>query len=193
VTPTNTSTPTNTPSITPTRTPAVTPTPTGTPPVTPTRTPAVTPTPTRTPPVTPTNTPSPTFVPVIRVYEVGNAKGELQSSFNIVFQYVNRLGTTTTETLVPNTGSSYRPIIAREGTVTWISGELDRFEVINLGVYSPSLCTTKRIKNISGVSKTVSWQNCSNLTQSLTLAAGASQNISMRAGITMAGGMYMFP
>ena len=190
-------TPTTTPSVTPTNTPTrtVTPTVTRTPTGTPRSTPPVTPTrtPTRTPAATPTNTPSPTFVPVIRVYEVGNAKGQLQASFNIVFQYRRPDNVLQTETLVPNAGGAYRAVIARQGTVAWVSGDGDRFEVIDLGVYSPTLCTTKTIKNISGASKTVSWQNCSNQTQSLRLTAGQQRAISMRAGISMVGGMYMFP
>jgi hypothetical protein len=175
------------PSPTPTPTPTPTKTSTPTPTPTPTKTPTPTPTPTKTP------TPTPTPVYVLRVYELGNARGQIIATSNITFNYINSLGNAASATLNTST-VGYAPIIARAGSVVQVSGDFARGQIIDLGVYSPSLCTTKTIKNLlTGVLITVSWRNCSDLNQSTALNGGQTQAIQMRAGISMRSGMYMFP
>jgi len=209
VTPTNTptETPGLTPTITPTNTPTNTPTetPTNTPTSTPTETPSVTPTstPTETPSVTPTNTPTSTPIPVtptptsspvyvVKLYMVGNAKDQIADSGNINYDFIDQLGNSSSGSLGGTIG--YRSVVAREGTIVRTSGSSARFEVIDLGVYSDLMCSTKTIRNLAAPLKSFNYTNCSGLTATINASAGVNLSISWRAaGLNLPQGMYMFP
>jgi hypothetical protein len=197
--PTPTNTPTETPGLTPSVTPTVTPTntptstPTETPGLTPTETPSVTPTntPTSTPiPVTPTPTSSPVYV--VKLYMVGNAKDQIADSGTINYDYINQLGNSSSGSLGGTIG--YRSVVAREGTIVRTSGSSARFEVIDLGVYSDLMCSTKTIRNLAAPLKSFSYTNCSGLSATINASAGVNLSISWRAaGLSLPQGMYMFP
>ncbi len=210
-TPTNTITPTNTVTPTITPTPSVTETPTNTPTntqtptpsitasvtpsITPTQTPTITPTVTPTNTVTPTKTltPTPSPTPIVKLYAIQNTKGEQYPTGNATFQRTSPGGAVSNITCNTTT-AGLRIIIALEGSVSIVSQSCaDCAQIIDLGVYSPTTCVTKTLKNLTTVNKQWFYTNCSGLGDSKTVTSLSTTTLSWRGTWDAPYGMYMVP
>ena len=123
---------------------------------------------------------------------VGNAKDQIADSGTITYDYITQLGNSSSGSLGGTIG--YRSVVAREGTIVRTSGSSARFEVIDLGVYSGLMCSTKTIRNLAAPLKSFNYTNCSGLSATIHASAGVNLSISWRAaGLNLPQGMYMFP
>ena len=175
--------PTPTPTVTSTVTPSITPTIT--------QTSSLTPTPTLTPTKTLTPTPSPT--PIVKLYAIQNTKGEQYPTGNATFQRTSPGGAVSNITCNTTT-AGLRIIIALAGSVSIVSQSCaDCAQIIDLGVYSPTTCVTKTLKNLTTVNKQWFYTNCSGLGDSKTVTSLSTTTLSWRGTWDAPYGMYMVP